>query len=410
MRGRHLIAKLRILATLVLLAGLSLGRGAAAPPQVAPRTVVLVTMDGVRWDYAARDHLPAFAAMAAAGLHPGRLLPPFPSLTFVSHASMATGCLPGRHGIVANGFLDPTDDRRFGDDKEAAWLEEPPLWVLAERAGLKSAVAGWPCSVGPWQGVGATTLMPFDEHRTDEQTVAWLLEQLRRTPAERPRLLMAWTRGADAPGHEEGPDGRGVHRATRAADAALARLREGIRALGPQVPVDLFVASDHGMASVDRRVDAVAAIPKRGFYPYLAPSGPICNVYVKGEAQRAAVRAGLKSLPPDVKVYEKGSVPQALAYGGSPRMGDFLLVCPKGAFFASFARKGDRAMPKGMHGYPPEEVPEMAGILYAEGPGIPAGRSPESARVIDVAPTICALLGIAPPPHADGKNLLEKER
>lgn len=403
------MARLRTLATLVLLAGLSsglsLGRG-AAPPRPTPRSVLLISVDGVRWDYPARDRLPAFAAMAAGGLHPGRLLPPFPSLTFVSHTSMATGCLPGKHGIVANGFLDPEGDRRFSDEKAAAWLEEPPLWVLAERAGLKSAVAGWPCSVGPWHGVSSTYLLPFDEHRTDAQTVAWLLEQLRRPPAERPRLLMAWTHGADAPGHAEGPDGEGVHRAMRAADAALARLREGLRALGPQVPVDLLVASDHGMAPVDRRVDAVAAIPKRGFYPYIAPSGPICNVYVKGGAQRAAVRAGLKSLPPDVRVYERASVPKALAYEGSPRMGDFLLVCPKGAFFASFARKGDRAMPKGMHGYPPEEVPEMAGILYAEGPGVPAGLHPNDARVVDVAPTVCALLGIPAPPRADGASLL----
>ncbi len=405
-RSTWRVLHLAALPLLCLWSALASGHSAQPTSPPAPRAVVLVTMDGVRWDYPGRDRLPAFAAMAAAGLHPDRLEPPFPSLTFASHASLATGCLPARHGIVANSFLDPRADERFSDEKEASWLQEPPLWVLAEKAGMKSAVAGWPCSTGPRQGVSASAFLPFEERRTDLQTADWLLEQLRRPAFERPRLLMAWTHGADAPGHREGPDGEDVHRAMRAADAFLARLREGIRSLGPQVPVDLVVASDHGMAAVERTVDVVPLVPKRGFYPYIAPSGPVCNLYVKDEAQRGAVREALRRLPKDVRVYEKGTVPRTLAYDGNARIGDFVLLCPRGATFAGFGRKEGGNQPKGMHGYPPGDVPEMAGILYAEGPGIPAGLHPRVARVVDVAPTVCALLGLPPPPHADGAPLI----
>ncbi len=134
---------------------------AAAPgPRPAPTApaVVLLTMDGVRWDYPQRDALPAFSSMAAAGWTAARLAPPFPSLTFPSHTTLATGVSPARHGIVANGFLDRASDRRFSDEREASWLEVPPLWVLAERAGLKAAVRSWPCSQGAWNGTSPSYL------------------------------------------------------------------------------------------------------------------------------------------------------------------------------------------------------------------------------------------------------------
>ena len=376
--------------------------GQATPPH---STVVLITMDGVRWDYPERDCLPAFAEMASSGLSAQRFIPPFPPLTQASHATLATGCCPGKHGIVANSFLDTGTGERFAADPDARWLLEPPVWVLAERAGLRTALAGWPVSKGPWRDVSATEWLPLDEERPDRETMAWIVGALRRPPATRPRLVMAWTHGADGAGHKEGPDGESVHRAMRAADGLLADLRGEIRALVPRVPVVLIVASDHGMAGVDHAIDVVQVVPKKAFYPYIATSGAICNIYVKGAAQHEAVAEGLKRLPQDVKVYEKGRFPAALCYGAGTRVGDFLLVAPKGAFFSSFHGKEDRQISLGIHGYEPDD-PDMRGIFYAEGPGVPAGKRLNAVRGIDVVPTICALLNIPPPPHADGKNLL----
>ena len=363
-------------------------------------------MDGVRWDYPERDHLSAFAQMASGGLSAKTFIPPFPTLTQTSHSTLATGCYSGKHGIVANSFLDAGTGERFGADPDARWLLEPPIWVLAERAGLHTALAGWPVSKGPWKGVSATEWLRLDEERPDRETTAWIVGALRRPPATRPRLLMAWTHGADSAGHQEGPDGEAVHRAMRAADRLLSDLRREIRDLGPQVPVVLIVVSDHGMATVDHVIDVVQVVPKKAFYPYIAPSGAICNIYVRGTAQHRSVADGLKKLPQDVKIYEKGCFPAALCYGTGTRVGDFLLLAPKGAFFSSFHRKNDQQISKGMHGYEPDD-PDMHGIFFAEGPGVPAGKRLDEVRGIDVAPTICALLNIPPPPDADGTSLLK---
>jgi predicted AlkP superfamily pyrophosphatase or phosphodiesterase len=392
----------RLVAWVLLLA--ALGTMGAAPP-TSGHAVVLLSMDGVRWDYPDRDALPAFKAMAGAGWSASRLTPPFPSLTFPSHTTLATGVGPSKHGIVANAFFDRSMDRAFGDEPEASWLKAAPLWVLAERVGLKAAVCAWPCSRGPWDGVSASYSRPYTTGLRDADTVRWILDLLRKPPGERPGLLMAWTHGADAPGHAEGPDGEGVHRAMREVDQLLATLRRGLAGLAPAVKVDLVVVSDHGMAAADRFVDLSKAVPKDGFFPYVATSGPLCNVYVQTEGQRRQVATGLRNLPPGVLEMTRAEASARFGYDGGQRTGDFVLLCSPPALFAGFGKKRASAPPRGMHGYDPA-LDAMGGIFYAEGPDFPAGRRLEGIRAVDVAPTVCACLGIPPPPKAEGVSLL----
>ena len=379
--------------------------GGPAPPVKPPPTVVLLSMDGVRWDYPGRDHLPTFRAMAESGLRAGRLTPPFPSLTFPSHATLATGVAPSAHGIVANAFLDRAMDRRFSDGPEASWLRTEPIWVRCERAGMRAAVRSWPCSQGSWNGVSPSYFRAYESGDHDRETIRWILDLLGRPVGERPRLIVAWTRGADGPGHAEGPDGEGVHRAMAAADGLLAELRAGLKTLDPPVPVDLLVVSDHGMAKVDRVVDPLAVIPKEGYFPFVASSGPVCNITVKNETQRRQVAAGLHRLPRDVLVMTRPEAAARFHYECPDRTGDFVLLCPPGATFSSFGRKRARDLPRGMHGYDPA-VQDMGGILYAEGPHFSPGKALAEVQAVDIAPTVCACLGLSPPPRCEGRNLL----
>jgi predicted AlkP superfamily pyrophosphatase or phosphodiesterase len=400
--NRSLPSAARLFAWILLLAALGTMGAAPAP---AGHAVVLLSMDGVRWDYPGRDALPAFKAMSDEGCSASRLTPPFPSLTFPSHATLATGVGPSKHGIVANAFFDRSLDRAFGDEPEASWLKAAPLWVLAERAGIKAAVCAWPCSRGPWNGVAASYYRPYAKDLRDTDTVRWILELLRKPPGERPGLLMAWTHGADAPGHAEGPGGEGVHRAMREADQMLAALRRGLAELAPAVKVDLVVVSDHGMAAADRFVALSRSVPKEGFFPYVATSGPLCNIYVQTEAQRRQVAAGLHKLPSGALAMTRSEASTRFGYDGGQRTGDFVLLCSPPALFAGFGRKRASAPPKGMHGYDPT-LDAMGGIFYADGPHFPAGCRLEGVRAADVAPTLCACLGIPPPPSAEGASLL----
>jgi hypothetical protein len=92
------------------------------------RTVLMISLDGVRADYLTRDLTPHLLSMSERGLRAEHMQSAFPvrlvgifrtstyrvqSLTFPNHWTMMTGLYPESHGIVANDFFDPTTGKEF---------------------------------------------------------------------------------------------------------------------------------------------------------------------------------------------------------------------------------------------------------------------------------------------------------
>ena len=76
--------------------------------------VVLVSLDGFRWDYAKRDNATHLLALGKQGVWaPEGMLPSYPSLTFPNHFTIVTGLYPEHHGLVANSFYDETQQARY---------------------------------------------------------------------------------------------------------------------------------------------------------------------------------------------------------------------------------------------------------------------------------------------------------
>src|SRR5262245_26217742 len=107
------MARRRLLAILlaVTAAAIVLPSIAASPDDRS--IVVLVSIDGWRWDYLDRADAPNLRALAARGVRAEGLIPPFPSKTFPSHYTLVTGLRPEHHGIVSNVIADPTFPERF---------------------------------------------------------------------------------------------------------------------------------------------------------------------------------------------------------------------------------------------------------------------------------------------------------
>src|SRR4051812_47313901 len=62
--------------------------------------VVLISLDGFRWDYAKRDGAKHLLALGKAGVWaPDGMLPSYPSLTFPNHFTIVTGLYPEHHGL-----------------------------------------------------------------------------------------------------------------------------------------------------------------------------------------------------------------------------------------------------------------------------------------------------------------------
>jgi predicted AlkP superfamily pyrophosphatase or phosphodiesterase len=71
-----------------------------APQQPAP--LILISIDGWRWDYDAKAPAPNLRALMQRGVRAQNLIPSFPTKTFPNHYTIVTGLYPAHHGMVAN--------------------------------------------------------------------------------------------------------------------------------------------------------------------------------------------------------------------------------------------------------------------------------------------------------------------
>jgi len=281
-------------------------------------TVVVLSIDGMRWDYPARAGAPTLARLAREGASCGALLPPFPSSTFPAHASLATGVFPDRHGIVNNEFID----RRRGlyrRDDDATWLLAEPIWVTAERQGVRTAVFHWVFSYTPWRGIAATRRVPYSAVTTDRDKIERITRWLSLRGTDRPRLILSYLHGPDAAGHADGPESGAVLESVRRTDGLVARL---LRALERAPKSALIVVSDHGMAGVSRVLRTRDLLGRGEARPVRAVStGAVCNVYCPDLRSCGAAESALTEVP-GMTVYRKGSLPGGLRYRQPDRTGE----------------------------------------------------------------------------------------
>src|ERR1700722_20265482 len=147
--------------------------------------VVMVSLDGFRWDYARKWGAPHLLQMAKDGASaPEGMLPSYPSLTFPNHYTMVTGLYPEHHGIVDNAFLDPArNDAEYyykdhAKNSDGSWYGGVPLWSLAEQQGMRSASMYWVGSEAEIAGKRPSYWVPFDDNFDDEKRVEQIAQWL----------------------------------------------------------------------------------------------------------------------------------------------------------------------------------------------------------------------------------------
>jgi len=397
---------------LAVAAALGLVLAAAGAARAERPVVILLSWDGVRHDYLERAELPGLARLAREGLRAERLLPVFPSNTFPGHVSLATGTYPDRHGIVDNRFWD-RERGLFDYSNDASWIEAEPLWIAAERQGVRAAVFFWVGSETEWRGRRASyRRRPFDSAIGEGEKVRQILAWLDRPEAERPRLVMGWWHGADSAGHRKGPDHPDVVAALAEQDRHLRDLLAGLDARDAWDSTTLLVVSDHGMTEGTGRVDPGTALREAGIAVRLVAGSSLAHVFLEEPARAGEAEAALSGLD-GVEVHRREAIPESLRIRHPTRTGDLVLrTRPPLAFRGARGRlAGLYAVvvrwlggSVGLHGYAPEH-PDMGAILLAAGRGVAKGRRIGPVRAVDVAPTVAGLLGIEPPRHSEGTRI-----
>ena len=262
------------------------------------RALLLVSVDGLRPDYATRadEHklkIPFLRKILREGTYADGVTGVLPTVTYSSHTTLLTGVSPTRHGIAFNHPFAPT-----GSDPNAwYWYREdirvPTLWEQAAAAGYTVGSVSWPVSVG---AAAITYNLPeFAGTRTPEDLkmiralagpplmtelekaagpyiadvvqaiprdwarTRYAVEIIRRKHA---RFVTVHLAALDHTQHETGPFSEESNAALEQIDRMLAMLADAIQ--GEDAAGAICIVSDHGFVPVTKTLKLDAAFVKAG--------------------------------------------------------------------------------------------------------------------------------------------------
>ncbi len=128
-------------------------RAASGPPRATISHVILISVDGLMpSSYTDPDaqglRVPTLREMVQNGAASPGVRGVFPTVTYPSHTSMATGARPRTHGIFSNVVFDPLGTNEGGWYWYAEDIRAPALWDAARAKGLRTALISWPATLG----------------------------------------------------------------------------------------------------------------------------------------------------------------------------------------------------------------------------------------------------------------------
>jgi predicted AlkP superfamily pyrophosphatase or phosphodiesterase len=390
-------------------------RAAESPERVAS-PLILISVDGFRWDYTERftAETPTLRRLRNEGSTTRSLVPVFPSNTFPNHYTIVTGLYPAKHGIINNDFFDPTTGMVFrftqpSAAKDSRWWGGEPIWATAIKQGRKAATAFWVGSEAEIAGVRPTFWRNFDYKIPFEQRLEELIGWMKLPFNERPALVAFYLEETNAAGHRYGPDSPEVAAAVKLSDDRISIMLARLRA--ESIEPNLVIVSDHGMSSTSvDRVIFLEDYVERG------------AVQVDADGSLAALRP-LRGSAADLvrafqnvrhaKAYRAEDLPAHFHFAANARISPVWIIPDEGwhvvtrtTFERLRANYRANGYLQGDHGYDPA-LPNMHGILIAHGPAFRRGVHHESVENIHVYNLLCAVLGLKPSPN-DGDDRLVK--
>ncbi len=363
----------------------------------ASRHVVILSMDGFRWDYTLDAHTPTLDSLRRVGSS-AQILPVFPANTFPNHYSMATGLHPDHHGVTNNGFYDETLGRHMSVFKAEDCLTEgfwggEPIWNTVELQGGISHIYMWPGSEYPINGRQATIWSPYD-HTMDYYVRADNVVKSMSLPADQaPNLVMWYMPDPDEVGHHYGPNSPECIARVEYIDQVLSYFFEKMRSTPYFDNTDFIVTADHGMTQMapERYMNMYGAVDdeKINYYVAATPFGFDVEEEYIDEAVEALNALG------NLTAYRSDAMPEEFHYGTHPTRVPNIIVLPNIGWKLDYTTKEPRLPKGGSHGFSHFES-DMQMVFFAAGPSFKSGFAQPSFQNQNIYMLICELLGITP--------------
>ena len=404
-------ARIRCLAFLIslLLSGFSLPpTGLAQEPKDVP-PLILISLDGFRWDYAAKypAETPHLRRLAAEGVQARRMIPAFPSNTFPNHYTLATGLRPARHGMINNDMTDAATGDVFHYRNPAAnrnprWWGGEPIWITAERQGRRSACYFWVGSETAINGLRPSHWYPFDYRVPFAQRLDTVVAWLKLPVAERPAIITFYLEETNSAGHAHGPESAELAAAVKLLDRCVGAMVDRLQA--EHIVANYVIVSDHGMTACTREDVVILEDWIDPATVQIDFTGAVTGLRVT-QGDPATLVARLRAMP-HVRVLRTADLPPHLHMTATPRTPDVWILPDEGWHVlrrAEYERNQHRFL-RGDHGYDPR-LPTMGAVFIAHGPSFESGVVIEEFESIHVYNLLCAALKLTPADN-DGDDRL----
>lgn len=383
---------------------LSFAQAQVKPVKDLKPTVILISLDGFRYDYLDKFSPKNLNMLAKNGVRAKWLIPAFPTKTFPNHYTIATGLYPENHGIIENNIYDFgavfTLDKRSEVQNPRWWLGEP-IWVTAEKQGQIAASYFFPGTETVIQGESPTFFREYNGKVPNALRVDKVLAWLDLSVEKRPTILTLYFSDVDDAGHEFSPDSEETRYAVLNVDEHIGRLVDGLKRRKIFGKANLIIVSDHGMAAVNRSnsifLDDIFDFDKT---EKILWTGEIVQIFPKtGEEEN--IIENLQAKIKHATCWRKSEIPPRLHYQTSPRIAPVVCLADEGWVltnhkrFEEWREKDELKGSRGAHGYDNARS-SMQATFIAHGAAFKKGLLVEPFANVEIYNLMAKILNLKP--------------
>ncbi|KAK1172646.1 hypothetical protein AOXY_G5280 [Acipenser oxyrinchus oxyrinchus] len=358
--------------------------------------LVFISVDGFRASYTMKGSnvIPNIEKLRSCGTHAPYMRPVYPTKTFPNLYTLATGLYPESHGIVGNSMHDPVFDANFnlrGREKlNHRWWGGQPIWITAEKQGVKAGTLFWPF------------VIPL------ERRVLTMLQWFHLPDSERPYVYAFHSEQPDSVGHKYGPLSNELNGPLKDIDRIIGQFMDGLKQMKLHRCVNLMIVGDHGMeeANCDKteflssylsNVDDIILVP--GSLGRIRSRSPNNSKY---DPKAVVSDLTCKKSDQHFKPYLKQHLPKRLHYANNRRIEDIHLLVERKWHVARKSGEGRKHPGKctffGDHGYD-NKINSMQTIFLGYGPTFKYKTKVPAFENIELYNVMCDLLGLKPAPN-----------
>lgn len=404
--------------------------------------------------------LPNYKKYVSGGARTESMLSVYPSVTYAAHTSMATGCVPGKTGVLCN--FERLEKGKYDWALDHKFVKVPDIFTAAKRAGLTTASVFWPVTgnhpdvdylINEWPGCAPN--LPIAEALASQGSSEEVLNIARMYEKEMvrtgvhpgcdyfvadcaaeiirryaPDLTMLHPANVDGARHGFGVFSEEVSQAVKETDDMIGIVCRAMEAAGYAGKFNFILVSDHGQLDMKRVVNINTLFADLGWIDadkdgkvidwsaWAISSGFSSFVQLRDpydEAFKQEVERTLRGMAEDGLCGFGDILNEEQAKERYGLWGQFSFVIGTDGFTGfgddhkhpSIARCRDISDYRqgwATHGHQPEKGPQP--VFCAKGPAFKENTVGKSGKIYDLAPTLAKAMGI-PYFECDGKALTE---